>query len=163
MGDNITAGTFHKVIHIIERFQHSHGKSERAILARMLYDVYFWASWLVRGYLFERKLHPTDAAEKAVFTSEVIPAPLSQILDASRAFFARHQLELPYDIHTLASARFPENFNSEAINYEDPKAILAAIRSIKTSVGFNDTTGAEHNFRHNHTLMKAQMPLAFEG
>jgi hypothetical protein len=71
----------------------------------------------------------------------MIPAPLSKIAFAANAALGRHQIEFVYDDYTLKAATLPSDKELNSINYENPTAILNAIASIKTPVGFNDVAG----------------------
>lgn len=161
--DGLDSSLHDCALSLIDQFLESNDTQEKSTIAKQLYSVFFWSQWLVRGYLFEPKLHPNNP-EDTPYTSPVIPAPLSQLLDTSRAFFGRHQLEFVYDVYTLSSASFPPDFSTDDVDYQSTQSILKAIASIDTPVGFNDRDGAnpEHNFRHNHSLMEAQMADALD-
>lgn len=155
----LTPAHFTACMNLLKEFKTETNDAKRKHLAQTISDVAFWAQWLVRGYLFEGKLH------YEMFCSDVIPAPLSKIAFAANAALGRHQIEFVYDDYTLKAAMFPEHLDLDSVNYDDQKAILDAIAAIKTPVGFNDMMGGqpEHNFRHNHSLMEHQMKKAFAG
>lgn len=149
------ARLFYKFLSHLKDFQ----SRPSAESAQLISDVAFWCQWLIRGYLFEPKLHGEQ------FTSAVIPAPLSTIAYASNAALGRHQIEFVYDDYTLKAANFPKNRRFEDLDYDEPEQLLRYIADIETPVGFCDMAGGnpEHNFRHNHSLMEQQMKHAFAG
>ena len=140
-------------------FQTTQNPVHKAMLAQHVSDVAFWSQWLIRGVLFEGKLHGES------FTEGMIPAPLSTVAAMTNAALGRQQLEFVYDDYTLKAATLPEQLDFESLDYDNPAAILAAIASIQTPVGFNDVKGGrpEHNFRFNHVLMEWQMHGALRG
>ena len=144
---------------LIKSFKHEKDPSRKRILGKQISDVAFWSQWVIRGFLFEGKLN------FEVYCSDYIPEVLSKMAFASNAALGRHQIEFVYDDYTLKAAIFPKDVDFDNVDYDDPKAILDAIASIKTPVGFNDMQGGmpEHNFRHNHSLMEFQMRRAFKG
>eukprot|EP00672_Neobodo_designis_P027703 CAMPEP_0174853504 /NCGR_PEP_ID=MMETSP1114-20130205/28749_1 /TAXON_ID=312471 /ORGANISM="Neobodo designis, Strain CCAP 1951/1" /LENGTH=612 /DNA_ID=CAMNT_0016088159 /DNA_START=106 /DNA_END=1944 /DNA_ORIENTATION=- len=127
--------------------------------AQLISNVAFWCQWLIRGVLFEGKIHDQK------FTDAVVPAPLSTLAFAANAALGRHQIEFVYDDYTLKAANFPTHRTFEDVDYNDPADILKFIAEIDTPVGFVDMAGGkpEHNFRHNHSLMEQQMRRAFIG
>jgi len=131
-------------------------------IAQTISDLAFWSQWLIRGILFEPKLHTNG--KKDAFTEPIIRKPLSVILDAMNAALGQKQLEFVYHNYTLLDAKIDEKI-FEKINYDNPRSIIDGIASVQSNVGFNDMSGhnPEHNFRHNHTLMEYQMKMAFEG
>ena len=150
---------FQSFMKLLKNFKIETNPEEKIKIGKQISDTAFWAQWLIRGYLFEGKLH------FEVFCEDVIPSSLAKIAFAANAALGRHQIEFVYDDYTLKAAKFPENFDNEAIDFDDSKSILNAIASIETPVGFNDMAGGspEHNFRHNHSLMEYQMINAFKG
>ena len=150
---------FVHTMRLLKSFKTEGDFAKKQEIGQYISDVAFFSQWLIRGYLFEGKLH------YEMFCSDVIPEPLSKIAFAANAALGRHQIEFVYDDYTLKAANFPPDFDVDAIDYDNPSAILDAIASIKTPVGFNDVKGGspEHNFRHNHSLMEAQMISAFKG
>ncbi len=147
------------VLKLLQKFQTTTNPLQQNQLAHTISDVAFWSQWLIRGVLFEGKLH----GER--FTEGIIPAPLSTIAAMTNAALGRQQLEFVYDDYTLKAATLPGHVDFEALDYDNPVAILEAIGSIRTPVGFNDMQGGrpEHNFRFNHVLMEWQMRGALRG
>lgn len=130
-------------------------------LGQQISNVAFWSQWLIRGVLFEGKLH------WEMFCQEAVRAPLSKIAYATNAALGRHQIEFVYDDYTLKAAHFPVTPPdwAEQVDYDSPDSIVRAVAQIRTPVGFNSMKGGtpEHNFRHIHSLMEYQMKLAFQG
>lgn len=147
------------VIKLLTDFKAEKDAVKKIELGQQISDVAFHAQWLIRGVLFEGKLH----GEK--YTNPVVKAPLSIISAMTNAALGRRQLEFVYDDYTLKAGTFPDGFKAENVDYNDPKSILDAIAGISETVGFCDMAGAapEQNFRHNHTLMELQMRDAFAG
>jgi hypothetical protein len=133
-----------------------HPTEERA---QLISNVAFWCQWLIRGVLYEGKLHNQK------YTDAVIPAPLSTLAFAANAALGRHQIEFVYDDYTLKAANFPKHRTYRDVDYKNPSDIVKFIEEIDTPVGFNDMAGGlpEHNFRHNHSLMEQQMREAIAG
>uniref|UniRef100_A0A0G4HW86 Uncharacterized protein n=1 Tax=Chromera velia CCMP2878 TaxID=1169474 RepID=A0A0G4HW86_9ALVE len=127
--------------------------------AQAISDVSFWTQWLIRGVLFEGKLHGEQ------YTEPVIPAPLSKIAFATNAALGRHQIEFVYDDYTLKDAKFPLDVGVDEVDYSSAKEIVKFVAKIDTQAAFLNERGGspEHNFRHVHSLMEAQMRGAFEG
>lgn len=150
---------FVETMSLLKTFKNTKDPATKTELAHQISNVAFWAQWLIRGFLFEGKLH------YELLCDPVIPSPLSKIAFAANAALGRHQIEFVYDDYTLKAANFSSDLDIDSIDYDDPKAILSAIASIRTPVGFNDMRGGlpEHNFRHNHSLMEYQMKRAFRG
>lgn len=144
---------------LLQAFQKAQTPAQKARLAQQVSDLAFWSQWLIRGVLFEGKLQ----GER--FTEAMIPAPLSTVTAMANAALGRQQLEFVYDDYTLKAATLPTDVDFDHLDYDNPAAILAAVASIQTSVGFNDVQGGrpEHNFRFNHVLMEWQMGGAFRG
>jgi len=157
--ERIKHENFVAMMNLLEQFKSENDGDVKTTLGQQISDAAFWAQWLIRGFLFEGKLH------YEVFCEDVIPSHLSKIAFAANAALGRHQIEFVYDDYTLKAANFPSDFDNEAVNFDDPNSILNAIASIHTPVGFNDVKGGspEHNFRHNHSLMEYQMKDAFTG
>jgi len=144
---------------LLQNFKSETDPAKKKATAQFISDVAFWAQWLIRGFLFEGKLH------WEVYCADVIPAPLSKIAFAANAALGRHQIEFVYDDYTLKAAIMPTDAELEALDYDSSSELLNGIARIKTLVGFNDVAGGspEHNFRHNHSLMEFQMKAAFQG
>jgi len=123
---------FVHTMRLLKAFKTEGNFEKKQQIGQYISDVAFFAQWLIRGYLFEGKLH------YEMFCSDVIPEPLSKIAFAANAALGRHQIEFVYDDYTLKAAIFPPDFDVDAIDYDNPMAILNAIASIKTPVGFND-------------------------
>ena len=140
---------------ILRMFQ----KSPTFHLAQLISDVGVWVQWLMRGYLFEGKLHGE------FYCHPMIPAPLSTIGFAANAAMGRHQIEFVYDDYANKSGCIPLDRSFEDMNYDNPNEVLDFIANIHTNVGFCDMSGynPEHNFRFNHTGMELQMSQAFRG
>lgn len=155
----LTNEHFVNTMKLLKAFKVETNPERKAVLGQQISDVAFFSQWLIRGFLFEGKLN------YEMFCEDVIPDPLSKIAYAANAALGRQQIEFVYDDYTLKAAIFPQNADLNSIDYDDPKAILNAIASIETPVGFNDMQGGqpEHNFRHNHSLMEFQMISAFRG
>ena len=68
-------------------FQTTQNPVHKAMLAQHVSDVAFWSQWLIRGVLFEGKLHGES------FTEGMIPAPLSTVAAMTNAALGRQQLE----------------------------------------------------------------------
>eukprot|EP00003_Mantamonas_plastica_P002513 TRINITY_DN118_c0_g2_i7.p1 TRINITY_DN118_c0_g2~~TRINITY_DN118_c0_g2_i7.p1 ORF type:complete len:544 (-),score=131.61 TRINITY_DN118_c0_g2_i7:157-1788(-) len=149
---------FDEVMQTLQDFQNADSGAVKDALAKRISDTAFWAQWLIRGVLFEGKHHGEQ------FTEAVIRAPLSKIARATNLALGRHQMEFVYDDYTLKAAQFPER-GIDAVDYADVNSIVQYIADIETPVGFNDIGGGrpEHNFRHNHSLMEAQMTNALQG
>jgi len=150
---------FAATMSLIAAFKSTSDPAEKTRLGREISNVAYWAQWLTRGVLFEGKLH------WQLFCEDVVRAPLSKIAFAANAALGRHQIEFVYDDYTLKAAEFPDTFDFEAVDYENPSAILDAIAQVRTNVGFLTVRGGdpEHNFRFNHSLMEYQMRRAFRG
>lgn len=145
---------------LLQAFKTEKHASRKQALGQAVSDLAFWSQWLLRGVLFEGKLH------WQLYCQDAVRAPLSKIAFAANAALGRHQIEFVYDDYTLKAAKFPEDFDMEAdVDYDDPKSIVDAVASIETPVGFNSVKGGspEHNFRHVHSLMEYQMKRAFVG
>jgi hypothetical protein len=157
--NEITSKHFTAAMNLLKSFKNETNIDIKNEYGQQISNLAFWCQWLIRGYLFEGKLH------YEVYTEDVIPANLAKIAFAANAALGRHQIEFVYDDYTLKAANFPKNFNIDDVNYDSQKEILEAVAKIDTHVGFNDMTGGEpeHNFRHNHSLMEYQMIRAFEG
>jgi hypothetical protein len=155
----LPADAHYMALHQLQAFQTTDDPFRKAQLAHQVSNLAFWSQWLIRGVLFEGKLHGEP------FTEAVIPAPLSTVAAMNNAALGRQQLEFVYDDYTLKAATLPTHLDFERLDYDNPTAILAAIASIQTSVGFNDVQGGrpEHNFRFNHVLMEWQMGGALRG
>lgn len=147
--ESLTAEHFRSCMKLLKSFKVETNEAKRAEIAQQISDLAFWSQWLIRGYLFEGKLH------YEMFCEDVIPEPLSKIAYAANAALGRHQIEFVYDDYTLKAAKFSDDIDIDSIDYDNSKDILTAISSIETPVGFNDMAGGqpEHNFRHNHSLM----------
>eukprot|EP00596_Hydrurales_sp_CCMP1899_P009395 CAMPEP_0119050682 /NCGR_PEP_ID=MMETSP1177-20130426/71181_1 /TAXON_ID=2985 /ORGANISM="Ochromonas sp, Strain CCMP1899" /LENGTH=163 /DNA_ID=CAMNT_0007029355 /DNA_START=388 /DNA_END=876 /DNA_ORIENTATION=- len=133
---------FIAIMNTLKAFKSEADPANKMQLGHLISDAAFWAQWLIRGFLFEGKLHDE------VYCEDVIPANLSKILFACNAALGRHQIEFVYDDYTLKAATFPSDFDNNALDFDNPASILKAIASIETHVGFNDMTGGspEHNF-----------------
>lgn len=144
---------------LLQAFKAEPPSEAKTALGQQISDLAFWAQWLIRGVLFEGKLH------WELFCQDAVRAPLSKIAFAANAALGRHQIEFVYDDYTLKAAQFPTNRDMDDVDYDDADAILNAVAQISTPVGFNDMQGGkpEHNFRHNHSLMEWQMRRAFRG
>ncbi len=156
--ENLHQNLFEDFMGLLENFISSTSELEKTLLAHQLSDVCFETQWLTRGYLFEGKLHGET------YTADVVPAPLSQLLFASCFATGMQQVEFIYHNYTLLDGKLPDE-DPLTVNVDNPKEILDYIASISARTGFNDVGGGnpEHNFRHNHTFMEAQMRLAFKG
>eukprot|EP00729_Bicosta_minor_P003281 gene3281-202_t len=150
---------FTSTMDLLQAFKREADPAQKHELGQQISDLAFWCQWLIRGSLFEGKLH------WELFCQDAIRAPLSKIAFAANAALGRHQIEFVYDDYTLKAAQFPSGFDIDAIDYDVPAAILDAVARISTPVGFNDMAGGqpEHNFRHNHSLMEWQMHGAIAG
>ena len=73
-------GLLNSFMTILRIFQ----KSPTFHLAQLISDVAVWVQWLIRGYLFEGKLHGE------IYCHPMIPAPLSTIAFAANAAMGRH-------------------------------------------------------------------------
>jgi hypothetical protein len=145
---------------LLQSFKLEQDSERKRQIGQTISDVAFWAQWLIRGVLFEGKLH------WELFCQEAIRSPLSKIAFAANAALGRHQIEFVYDDYTLKAAQFPTHLDLDKdINYESPSSIMNAVAAIGTPVGFNSMKGGtpEHNFRHIHSLMEWQMRRAFLG
>ena len=151
---------FCTAMNLLQAFKTEQDPLIKAELGHMISNLAFWSQWLLRGVLFEGKLHWQQYCEA------VIRAPLSKIAFAANAALGRHQIEFVYDDYTLKAAVFPSNVDLDVdVDYDDAKSIVDAVVSIATPVGFNSVKGGspEHNFRHVHSLMEWQMKRAFRG
>jgi hypothetical protein len=145
---------------LLQRFKREEDPIVKIKLGQQISDVAFWAQWLIRGVLFEGKLH------WEMFCQEAVRAPLSKIAFAANAALGRHQIEFVYDDYTLKAAQFPADLDLDRdVDYDSPASIINAVAKIQTPVGFNSVQGGtpEHNFRHIHSLMEYQMKRAFAG
>ena len=156
--DDLNQNLFEDFMGLLETFISSTSELEKTLLAHQLSDVCFEAQWLTRGYLFEGKLHGET------YTADIVPTPLSQLLFASCYATGMQQVEFIYHNYTLLDGKLPAE-DPLTVNVDNPQEILDYIASITARTGFNDVGGGnpEHNFRHNHTFMEAQMRLAFKG
>ena len=156
--ENLHQNLFEDFMGLLENFISSTSELEKTLLAHQLSDICFETQWLTRGYLFEGKLHGET------YTADVVPTPLSQLLFASCYATGMQQVEFIYHNYTLLDGKLPDE-DPLTVNVDNPKEILDYIASISARTGFNDVGGGnpEHNFRHNHTFMEAQMRLAFKG
>jgi hypothetical protein len=160
VAEKLTSRHFVHTMDLLQSFKLEQDSVKKMKLGQRISDVAFWSQWLIRGVLFEGKLH------WEVFCQEAVRAPLSKIAYATNAALGRHQIEFVYDDYTLKAAHFPQNVDLDKdIDYDSPASILEAVASIDTPVGFNSMKGGtpEHNFRHIHSLMEYQMKLAFSG
>jgi hypothetical protein len=151
---------FVATMNLLQAFKHEKDATKKRELGQKISNVAFWAQWLIRGVLFEGKLH------WELFCQEAIRSPLSKIAYAANAALGRHQIEFVYDDYTLKAAQFPDNFDFvKDVDYDSQDSIMDAVARIKTPVGFNSMKGGtpEHNFRHIHSLMEFQMKGAFKG
>ena len=153
--ETLNESHFKATMELLREFKEEEDFEQKAKLGQRISDVAFWSQWLIRGVLFEGKLHLEQ------FCEDVVRAPLSKIAWATNAALGRHQIEFVYDDYTLKAAIFPENSYLDNVNYDNPQEILQAVQSITTPVGFNDMRPGqpEHNFRHNHSLMEHQMKV----
>jgi hypothetical protein len=155
----ITNKHFTATMDLLQSFKTEKDEAKKKEIGIMISDVAFWAQWLIRGVLFEGKLH------WEMYCQDVVGAPLAKIAFAANAALGRHQIEFVYDDYTLKAASFPPEELLENIDYDSSEDILKSVALIETPVGFNDMAGGapEHNFRHNHSLMEWQMKAAFQG
>lgn len=156
----LTDQHFVATMNLLQAFKTETDPHQKQHLAQLISDVAFWSQWLIRGVLFEGKLH------WELFCAEAIRAPLSKIAFATNAALGRHQVEFVYDDYTLKAAVFSETSDLDVdVDYDDAASIMTAVASIDTYVGFNSMKGGspEHNFRHIHSLMEYQMKRAFAG
>lgn len=146
---------------LVEGFKNAKTPAEKQAYAQEIQSLSVFAQWLIRGVLFEGPLH------KEPTVSPVVPSPLSVISAIANQATGLLQKEFVYHSYTLLPAELPVDLKKsfDELDYNDPKAILDAIASIKTLAGFNDIAGhnPEHNFRFNHVLMEYQMRMVFEG
>ena len=149
---------FDDLMTIIKRFKTAKTDKEKDYYANLISDICFETQWLTRAYLFEGKVH----GEK--FTPDIIPTPLSKLLWASCYASGMSQVEFVYHNYTLLDGQLPSE-DPLTVNVENQNDVLEYIASIHARTGFNDVGGGnpEHNFRHNHTFMEAQMRFAFKG
>ena len=149
---------FNATMNLLKAFQNEKDTCQKIELGQQISNVAFWSQWLIRGLLFEGKLHEEQ------FCEEAIRAQLSKIAFAANAALGRQQIEFVYDDYTLKAAILPENLDT-MVDYDSPRSIREAVAAIQTPVGFLDMKGGspEHNFRHIHSLMEYQMHLAFQG
>ena len=151
---------FCAAMNLLQAFKLEQDPLVKQELGHEISNLAFWSQWLLRGVLFEGKLHWQQYCEAS------IRAPLSKIAFAANAALGRHQVEFVYDDYTLKAAVFPGNFDLDNdVDYDDAQSIVDAVASIATPVGFNSVKGGspEHNFRHVHSLMEWQMKRAFRG
>ena len=151
---------FCRTMDLLQRFKREEDPAIKLELGQEISDVAFWAQWLIRGVLFEGKLH------WEMFCQEAVRAPLSKIAYAANAALGRHQIEFVYDDYTLKAAIFPKYLDLDRdVDYDSADSIMRAVAAIDTPVGFNSCKGGtpEHNFRHIHSLMEYQMKQAFAG
>lgn len=151
---------FAATMDLLQAFKNETDVAKRFELGQEISNVAFWAQWLIRGVLFEGKLHWEQFCEEAVRT------PLSKIAYAANAALGRHQIEFVYDDYTLKAAMFPPSIDFDMdVDYNSTQSIIDAVAAIETPVGFNSMKGGtpEHNFRHIHSLMEFQMRRAFDG
>ena len=157
VADTLKERHFAETMTLLQKFQQKTDPRQKEELGRQISDLAFWSQWLIRGVLFEGKLHWEH------FCEEAIRAPLSQIAFATNAAPGRHQIDFVYDDYTLKAAIFPHDLDS--VDYDSPESIKSAVARIETPVGFLSMKGGtpEHNFRHIHSLMEYQMKTAFAG
>ena len=156
----LTDKHFVHTMDLLQKFKQEQDPDKKFELGQEISNVAFWAQWLIRGVLFEGKLH------WEMFCQEAVRAPLSKIAFAANAALGRHQIEFVYDDYTLKAACFPQDLDLDKdIDYDSPASIVDAVSRIQTPVGFNSVRGGtpEHNFRHIHSLMEYQMKRAFVG
>jgi hypothetical protein len=151
---------FDATMDLLRNFQLEQDLTKKSELGQAISNVAFWSQWLIRGVLFEGKLHGE------VYCQDAVRAPLSMIAFAANAALGRHQIEFVYDDYTLKAAEFSALVDLDTdVDYDSPTSIINAVAGIRTPVGFNSVVGGspEHNFRHIHTLMEYQMKRAFRG
>ena len=102
---------FQSFMKLLKNFKIETNPEEKIKIGKQISDTAFWAQWLIRGYLFEGKLH------FEVFCEDVIPSSLAKIAFAANAALGRHQIEFVYDDYTLKAAKFPENFDKLSKTY----------------------------------------------
>ncbi|GKY95920.1 hypothetical protein MPSEU_000552600 [Mayamaea pseudoterrestris] len=144
---------FQATMNLLQAFQNETDSLRKRELGQLISNVAFWSQWLIRGVLFEGKLH------WQLFCESAVRAPLSKIAFSTNAALGRHQIEFVYDV-------FPDSVNLDKdVDYDDAKSIMDAVAAIDTLVGFRSIKGGspEHNFRHIHSLMEYQMKRAFCG
>ena len=148
---------FKTTMNLLQSFKLESDPNKKQELGQQISNVAFWSQWLIRGVLFEGKLHWEN------FCEDAIREPLSKIAFAANAALGRHQIEFVYDDYTLKAATFPANLGS--VDYDSPQSIIDTVARIDTPVGFLSMKGGspEHNFRHIHSLMEYQMKIAFRG
>ena len=156
--ESLSKTLFDDLMTIIKSFKTAKTDEEKDYYANLISDICFETQWLTRAYLFEGKVH----GEK--FTPDIIPTPLSKLLWASCYASGMSQVEFVYHNYTLLDGQLPSE-DPLTVNVENQNDILEYIASIHARTGFNDVGGGnpEHNFRHNHTFMEAQMRYAFKG
>ena len=81
---------FRATMDLIAAFKREKEPGRRAELAQRVSNTAYWAQWLIRGVLFEGKLHWEQYCEA------VVRAPLSKIAFAANAALGRHQIEFVY-------------------------------------------------------------------